>query len=224
MTFCGFFYIKFTKLFICWKKWFITYKIFMKQKKLCCEWKTLLFVTDAQRRLLAALVKDKKEKIRQINFYCTVYTETTWNDFAESHRPHAKSHQLRNKNACGHTNSVPWMHAVCRLRQATFIQTTCVHSWYGVGVTGVTAFNNGTELMRFGKVALRSTKISIKWLWPVPKVTLKVIKRRSKVYCWSCDEGYLKWDKKFSEPQFTNTDRISLLSTPPPDQMVDQCL
>ncbi len=38
-------------------------------------------------------------------------------------------------------------------------------------------------------------KISIKWLWPV-KVTLKVIKRRLLVFCWSCDEGHLKWDKK----------------------------
>ena len=103
-----------------------------------------------------------------------------------------RSHQLRTMNDRGHTNSVPWMHAVCRLRKATFIQTNCVHSWYGVGVT---AFIHGTELMRFGKVALRSTKISIKWLWPV-KVTLEVIKRRTIVFCWSCDEGHLKWDKK----------------------------
>ncbi len=34
-------------------------------------------------------------------------------------------------------------------------------------------------------------KISIKWLWPV-KVTLKVIKRRLRVFCWSCEEGPLK--------------------------------
>jgi hypothetical protein len=38
-------------------------------------------------------------------------------------------------------------------------------------------------------------KISIKWLWPV-KVTLKVIKRRLKVFCWSCDGAPLKWNKK----------------------------
>jgi hypothetical protein len=103
-----------------------------------------------------------------------------------------RSHQLRTMNERGHTNSVPWMHAVCRLRQATFIQTNCVHSWYGVGVT---AFIHGTELMQFGKVALRSTKNSIKWLWPV-KVTLEAIKRRTIVFCWSCDAGHLKWDKK----------------------------
>ncbi len=75
-----------------------------------------------------------------------------------------RSHQLRTMNERGHTNSVPWMYADCQLRKATFIQTNCVHSWYGVGVTG---FIHGTELMRFGKVALRSAKISIKWLWPV---------------------------------------------------------
>jgi hypothetical protein len=38
-------------------------------------------------------------------------------------------------------------------------------------------------------------KISIKWLLPV-KVTLEVIKRHPKVFCWSCDEDPLKWDKK----------------------------
>ncbi len=125
-----------------------------------------------------------------------------------------RSHQLRTMNDRGHTNSVPWMHAVCRLPKATFIQTNFVHSWYGVGVT---AFIHGTELMRFGKVALRRTKISMKWLWPV-KVTLEVIKRRTIVFCWSCDEGHLKWDKKiFPSLQFTNTDRISILSTPPPN-------
>jgi hypothetical protein len=156
--------------------------------------------------IFSSLMKDKKEKIRRMNCHCTVYTGTTWNDFAESH-------QLSSMNARGHinsvpwltavtstpyhewpghTNSVPWMHAVCRLHKATFIQTNCVHSWYGVGVT---AFIHGTELMRFGKVALRSTKISIKWLWPV-KVTLEFIKRRTIVFCWSCDEGHLKLDKK----------------------------
>ncbi len=125
-----------------------------------------------------------------------------------------RSHLLHTVNERGHTNSVPWMHAVCRLHKATFIQTNCVHSWYGVGVT---AFIHGTELMRFGKVALRSTKISIKWLWPV-KVTLEVIKWRTIVFCWSCDEGHLNWDKKnFPSLQFTNTDRISILSTPPPN-------
>jgi hypothetical protein len=42
-------------------------------------------------------------------------------------------------------------------------------------------------------------KISIKLLWPV-KVTLKVIKRRPKTFCWSCDGVPLKWNKKIAEP------------------------
>ncbi len=54
---------------------------------------------------------------------------------------------------------------------------------------------HGTELMRFSNGTLRSKKISVQWFWPV-KVTLKVIKRRPKVFCWSCDEGSIKWDKK----------------------------
>ncbi len=116
-------------------------------------------------------------------------------------------------NDRGHTNSVPWMHAVCRLCQATFIQTNCVHSWYGVGVTPVI---HGTELMRFCKVALRSTKIRLTWLWPV-KVTLEIIKRRLLVFCWSCDEIPLTWEeKKFPSLQFIKRDRMRLLLTPPP--------
>jgi hypothetical protein len=115
-------------------------------------------------------------------------------------------------NDRGHTNSVPWMQAVCRLRQATFIQTNCVHSWYGVGVTLVI---HGTELMRFCKVALRSTKIRTKWLWPVT-VTLEIIKRRLLVFCWSCDEIPLKWEeKKLPSLQFMKRDRMRLLLTPP---------
>jgi hypothetical protein len=38
-------------------------------------------------------------------------------------------------------------------------------------------------------------KICRKWLLPV-KVTLEVIKRHPQVFCWSCDEDPLKWDKK----------------------------
>jgi hypothetical protein len=45
-------------------------------------------------------------------YYCTVYTETTWSDFAESHQPHTKSHQLRTMNARSHINSVPWLYTV----------------------------------------------------------------------------------------------------------------
>ncbi len=139
---------------------------------------------------------------------CTVYTETTKNDFVESHQLHTKSHQLRTKtyavtstlyhdftqshklrtmNERRHTNE-------CRPRQVTVIQfnqkifwANWVHSWYRVGVT---AFIHGTELLRFGKGTLRSTKISTQWLWPV-KVTLKVIKWCPKAFCLSCDEGPL---------------------------------
>ncbi len=51
-------------------------------------------------RIFSSLMKNKKEKIRQMNCHCTVYTGTTWNDFAESQ-------QLRTMNARGHINSVP---------------------------------------------------------------------------------------------------------------------
>ncbi len=61
-------------------------------------------------------------------------------------------------------------------------------------------------------MTLRSKKIRIKWLWPV-KVTLKVIKRGLLVFCWSCDEGHLTWDKKkLPSLQFAITDRMSLIS------------
>jgi hypothetical protein len=54
-------------------------------------------------------------------------------------------------------------------------------------------------LFKSTKVTLRSwcdlvkwpygvKKIRIRWLWPV-KVTLEVIKRRLKIFGWSCDEG-----------------------------------
>ncbi len=162
-------------MFICWKKWFTPLKLlyswyrktcavigrpslfFLSQKKInCCTrqwWKT----------------KSKKSAKWITTVQCTVYTETTWNDFAESHQLHTKSHQLRTMNARrhtnfvqwmnavtltpyrewmrGHTNSVPWMHTVCRFRQATFILTNWVHSCYGVGVT---AFIHGMEFMQFG--------------------------------------------------------------------------
>ncbi len=137
-----------------------------------------------------------------------------------------RSYQLRTMTLRGHTNSVPWMHAVCWLRQVTFIQfkqriiwTNCLHSWYGVGVTAVI---HGTELMQFGKMTLRSTKISLKWLWPV-KVTLEVIKRRLLVFCWSCDEGPLNWDKKNSRASSLPL-RIECVYSRPSPQMVGQCL
>ncbi len=64
----------------------------------------------------------------------------------------------------------------------------------------------GTTLSNSTKVTLRSWCDLVKWpygvkknriklLWPV-KVTLEVIKRRLQIFCWSCDRGYFKWDKK----------------------------
>ncbi len=43
-------------------------------------------------------------------------------------------------------------------------------------------------------------------------MTLKVIKRRLLVFCWSCDEGHLKREKKLPSLQFVITDRMSLIS------------
>jgi hypothetical protein len=55
-------------------------------------------------------------------------------------------------------------------------------------------------------------KICIKWLWPV-KVTLEIIKRCPKVFCWSWDENPLKWDKKnLPSLQFVILEWMSLLS------------
>jgi hypothetical protein len=135
---------------------------------------------------------------------------------------------------CGHINSVPWLYAVTptpyhectqfvdsvkplsfSLNRGFFGPIAYIHGTdYGVGVT---AFIHGTELMQFGKVTLRSTKISLKWLWPV-KVTLKAIKRRLLVFCWSCDESPLKWDKKNSRASSLPL-RIEcfILSTLPPN-------
>ncbi len=84
-------------------------------------------------------------------------------------------------------------------------------------------WKTGAILSKSTKVTLRSwcdlvkwpygvKKIRIKWLCPV-KVTLEVIKRHLKVFCWSCDEGHLKLDKKNNRAsQFIITDQMSLLS------------
>jgi hypothetical protein len=55
----------FKELFICGKKWFTAFKLFIIQQKLCCEWKTLfILVTDVQRRLIAALAIDERQKVK----------------------------------------------------------------------------------------------------------------------------------------------------------------
>jgi hypothetical protein len=134
--------------------------------------------------------------------HCTVYTETPYHECTPSH-------QLRTMTLRSHIHSVPWMNAVTptpyhectqladSVKSLSFSFTrgffgpiAYIHGTELVTV-GVTPFIHGTELMRFGKVTLRSKKISIKWLWPV-KVTLEVIKRRLLVFCWSCDEDPLK--------------------------------
>ncbi len=71
--------------------------------------------------------------------------------------------------------------------------------WFGGGTLACGWGGHFTELMWPCKVTLRSKKISIEWLWSV-KVTLKVIKRRLKVFWWSCDGVPLKWNKKIAEP------------------------
>jgi hypothetical protein len=138
----------------------------------------------------------KSAKCAVYTVQCTVYTE--YKEWLCRITPAAcqiaptpyhectRSHQLRTMTERGHINSVPWLNAVTStpyhectqivdsvkslsfsLTMQKIFWTNCVHSWYGVGVT---AFMHGTKLMRFGKVTLQSTKISIKWLWPV-KVT-----------------------------------------------------
>ena len=106
---------------------------------------------------------------------------------------------LRKVTLRNHTNSVEWMYAIgpknpmVSLNESDFMElvwprTFIVRSWcnrvewlYGVNATV--------------HCTVYSKKISIKWLWSV-KVTLKVIKRRLKVFCWSCDGVPLKWNKK----------------------------
>ncbi len=126
---------------------------------------------------------------------------------------------LRKVTLCDHTNSVHWMCAIgpkilwfnwmkmtLRSRQTanihsmelvwprTFIvRSRCNHlEWlYGAGLCLLYC----TVLYDHINWLYGVKQISIKWLWPV-KVTLKVIKRRLKVFCWSCDGVPLKWNKK----------------------------
>ncbi len=132
----------------------------------------------------------------------------------------SRSHQLCTMNDRGHINSVLWMYAVT---------ITPYHEWPGShqlrtmnarSLSTPSSYFHSDQLRtfmvrRFCKVALRSTKIRIKWLWPV-KVTLEIIKRRLLVFCWSCDEIPLKWEeKKFPSLQFMERDWMRLLLTPP---------
>jgi hypothetical protein len=103
-----------------------------------------------------------------------------------------------------------WMKVTYRSRQTAYIYITelvwphtfIVRSWcnrvewlYGVCLCLLYC----TVLYDFVNWLYGVKKISIQWLWPV-KVTLKVIQRWLLVFCWSCDEGHLKWDKKIAEP------------------------
>jgi hypothetical protein len=154
----------------------------------------------------------------------------------ESHRrPHTKSHKSRTMNERGHTGPIPWMNGVTPGYTAAAYHEWTRHinsvPWMNIvywllkslalsltrGFSGPMVFISGMRqvLMWFGKVTLRSTKISIKWLWPV-KVTLKVIQRRWMGFCWSCDEGHLNINKNLPSLQFTSTDKMSLHSTIPP--------
>ncbi len=100
-----------------------------------------------------------------------------------------------------------WLYGLNKLRtfhstELVWPHTFIVRSWcnrvewlYGVGLCLLycTVLYDRVNWLYWVK------KISIKWRWPV-KVTLKVIKQRLLVFCWSCDEGHLKWDKKIAEP------------------------
>ncbi len=107
-----------------------------------------------------------------------------------------------------------WMKMTLRSQQTAYIHSTelvwprtfIVRSWcnrvewlYGVGLCLLYCTVLHCTVLYCTvwprTLTLRSQKISIKWLWPV-KVTFKVIKWRLLVFCWSCDEGHLKWDKK----------------------------
>ncbi len=138
-----------------------------------------------------------KHKIRQYTVHrkCTVYTEITCSDSAESHQPHTKSHQLRTMNACGHINSIPWLYVVTStpFHECTQFVNSVKSLQFNQRILRPIAYIHGTDLMRFGRVTLRSTKISIKWLWPI-KVTLEVTKRHQ----WFFVELPLKWDSRHS--------------------------
>jgi hypothetical protein len=138
------------------------------------------------------------------------------------------------QTACIHGTELLW-------RRSFMVRSwwDCVKSWYGVdaiwyaaGVipqshskwflcTLYSSLYSRIHLADFLLVLARKKsanspygvkKISRKWLWPV-KVTLEIIKRRPKVFCWSCDDDPLKWDKKkLPSLQFAITDRMSLLS------------
>ncbi len=115
------------------------------------------------------------------------------------------THQLRTMALCGQINSVKSLYAITPTpyHECTqLVQKILWLNWIKVAWwSQQTVYIHGTELVGLHtfmvrlmwprKVTLRSTKIKVKWLWPV-KVTLKVIKRRLKVFCWSCEEGPLK--------------------------------
>ncbi len=179
--------------------------------------------------------------------HCTVYTDhVEWlcgitpapcQIASTPYHECTQSHQLRAMNDRGYSNSVPWMYTVTqtlyhewpgshqlRTMNARSLSTPSSHfhsdqSWYRVGVTPVI---HGTELMRFCNVALRTTKIRIKWLWPV-NVTLEIIKRRLLVFCWSCDELPLNWEEKIFRASSLWIG-IEWDYSWPPSEMVGQCL
>ncbi len=67
-----------------------------------------------------------------------------------------RSNQLRTMNERGHTNSVPWMNA---FTPTPYYECTQFVNSVKPLLFRPIAFIHGTELMQFGKVALRSTKI-----------------------------------------------------------------
>jgi hypothetical protein len=148
-------------------------------------------------------------------YFCTVYTvqcslygitPAAYQIASIPYHEWTRSHQLPTMNERGHINSVPWMNEIAPTpyyEWPQFVDSVKSLSFsLTSGFFGPITFIHGTELVWprsflarswcvwFGEVTLRSTKISIKWLWPV-KVTLEAIKQRLMVFYWSSDEGPL---------------------------------
>ncbi len=133
-------------------------------------------------------VKNPPNELLLCSVHCTVYTEWLFRITSAacqiastSYHECTQSHQLRTMNARGpinsvpgtmnvrsHTNSVPWMHAVCRLRQVTFIQ-------FNQRSFGPIAYIHGTELVWLRSFIVQSWCDLVKWPYGVQnrhKVTL----------------------------------------------------
>ncbi len=168
-----------------WLWWILT------RWPLCCKSLVRVVSYEIWWISLHYVFKNHLNELLLCSVHCTVYTETTLCEITPTacqiastpyhevtltpYHEWTRTHQLLTMNAHSLSTLSSYFHSV--------YSEDLLYQLYGAGVT---AFIHGTELMRLGKVTLRSTKISIRWLWPV-KMTLEVIKRRLMVLCWSCD-------------------------------------